>query len=143
MGVFVDMGRHSSSPSGSRGCARSPPPKSRRKSPSKSKSRSRSYRRPLGAGNAQALGEAIDSIKAEVVEGKPRHNGDVTFQAEVLLTLTTTSMGTAGRPRTMCIRGPVRPDKDQAHKDCDELESAGKDGVKAVRDLAAVMKRSR
>lgn len=85
----------------------------------------------------------IDSLTAEVVESNTRHNGDVTYQAEILLTLASQSMGTAGRPRTMCVRGPFRPDKEQARTDSDDLEKAAKDGVKAVRDLARGLNRSR
>lgn len=43
----------------------------------------------------------------------------------------------------MAVRGPARTDKDEAQADADELERASKEGVAAVRSLAANMKRSR
>jgi len=43
----------------------------------------------------------------------------------------------------MCIRGPCRVDRDQADRDVLALDQAAKDGVKAVRECAAVMKRAR
>lgn len=79
--------------------------------------------------------EGIVELKAEMVKCKARHNGDPMFQAEILLTLPT--------GRTMTIRGPTRPDADQAQRDTDELEGAGKDGVKGVRDLAMKLKKGR
>jgi len=75
-----------------------------------------------------------------VVEAKQRHNGDATFQAEILLSF---SQDPSGRARTMCIRGPYRPDKSQAEADADELEKASRNGTKAARELATKMKRSR
>lgn len=84
----------------------------------------------------------FESVRAEVTEAKLRHDGSKNYQAEVFFT-----MGTAlgsGRARTMCIRGPYRPDKDAAEDDADQLvKTAERDGIQKVRELATVMKKSR
>merc|ERR1711865_1181019 len=103
-----------------------------------SKSQSRSPKRPLmGAGGTAMLADGIEGFTSEVTDGRTRNNGDATYQAEVYLTLPSMA---DGRPRKMCVRGPCRPDKDAAQQDCDDMENAAKEGVKAVRDLAANMK---
>lgn len=75
-----------------------------------------------------------------MVEAGSRHNGDALYQAEIYMSL---GASTGGRQRTMCIRGPCRVDKSQAQEDADQLEAASKDSIKAVRDCAARMKKSR
>jgi len=82
-------------------------------------------------------------VKAEVVEAKARNDGSKNFQAELLFTIGT-ALGTSGRPRTMCIRGPYRPERRIAQEDADRLvECAQSDGIPKVRELATVLKRGR
>ncbi|CAE8609103.1 unnamed protein product, partial [Polarella glacialis] len=71
-----------------------------------------------------------------IVAGLPLANGDSTWQAEILIPHAGGPVNHVGRPRTMCIRGPSRPDQDLAEQDGRELEDAAKDGVKAVRQAA-------
>lgn len=82
-------------------------------------------------------------MKAEVTQANTRHDGSPNYQAELLFTLGT-QLGNTGRARTICIRGPYRPDKDAAQEDADTLvRAAEKDGMQKVRELATHMKRSR
>jgi len=83
-----------------------------------------------------------------VAEAGKRHSGDQLFQAEIYLSMGAGAggalgPGTGGKERTMCIRGPGRVDREQAQDDADKLERAAKDGVKAVREAAKVMKNGR
>lgn len=78
--------------------------------------------------------------KAKVIDCKPRHNGDRTYQAEMFMAHDG-SMG--GFSRTMAIRGPARNERDIAEDDADALQKAVPDGLKAVKALAAKLKNSR
>jgi len=83
-----------------------------------------------------------------VVEAGKRHSGDKLYQAEIYLAMGGDRGGSlgpnsGGRPRTMCIRGPGRVDKQQAQDDADKLEKASQEGIKAVREAARVMKNTR
>merc|ERR1719367_509143 len=138
------------------------PRESKRRSPStRDKDRSRSRRRspspPLRNGsrgdNAESKEppkekDAIETCKAEVAEAGKRHSGDQLYQAEIYMSLGpgaggSLGPGTGGRQRTMCIRGPCRVDRVQAQDDAEKLEHASKNGIKAVREAAAIMKRGR
>lgn len=82
-------------------------------------------------------------MNAEVVEANTRHDGSPNFQAELLFTLGT-QLGNSGRARTICIRGPYRPDKMAAQEDADKLlKAAEKEGMQKVREMATILKRSR
>lgn len=85
----------------------------------------------------------VETCKAEVKDGFARHNGDQTYQAEILMSC---GSGVASRPgareRTMAVRGPCRNDKEQAQRDADALQEKAKEGLKAVRALANALKRS-
>lgn len=48
-----------------------------------------------------------------------------------------------GKPRTVCIRGPIRHDKKEAEMDGNKLEEACKDGAQAVRSVANALQRSK
>lgn len=92
-----------------------------------------------------ALGtaEGFESVNSEVVEAKTRHDGSPNFQAELLFTLGQ-QLGNTGRARTICIRGPYRPDKAAAQEDADKLvRAAEKDGMQKVRQMATDLKRGR
>lgn len=52
-------------------------------------------------------------------------------------------MNHSGRARTMCVRGPSRPSKDQALRDAKLLNEAAPDGPKAVRAAANQMQRTK
>lgn len=87
--------------------------------------------------------EGFETVKAEVTEAKTRHDGSPNYQAELLFTLGQ-QLGNTGRARTICIRGPYRPDKQAAQDDADQLvRAAEKDGMSKVRELATNLKRSR
>eukprot|EP00435_Cladocopium_sp_Y103_P009717 s3557_g2.t1 len=82
----------------------------------------------------------IETVEAKVVDARTRHSGEQTYQAEIYLGLDAQA---AGRQRTMCVRGPCRVDKSQAQADADKMEDAAKDGIKAVREVAAEIKSAR
>lgn len=83
----------------------------------------------------------MGTCTAEIKDARRRANGDPTYQVEVLLTYSGVEGPTGSRERTMAIRGPCRTDRQQAQQDADQLESAAKDGIKAVRELAIKLKR--
>jgi len=93
------------------------------------------------AAAASASASAVETCKAQVAEAGTRHNGDMKYQAEIYMAQP--GIGTAGRARTMCVRGPIRADKNQAERDADQLQVASAKGLREVRDLAAEMKRTR
>mmetsp|Transcript_2706 Transcript_2706/g.6143 ORF Transcript_2706/g.6143 Transcript_2706/m.6143 type:complete len:159 (-) Transcript_2706:201-677(-) len=126
--------RDSRSPPPRRSKSRQRSPQGRAASPSRSRSEDRKTRPVITPGGG------IESVEAKVVDARTRHSGEPTFQAEVYLGL---DAAAAGRQRTMCIRGPCRVDRGQAQEDADKMEEAAKDGIKAVREMAAKMKRSR
>lgn len=100
---------------------------------------------PAQPKTAVAIGtaEGFESVNAEVVEAKSRHDGSPNFQAELLFTLGQ-ALGGSGRARTMCIRGPYRPDSDAAQEDADKLlKAATNEGMQKVREMAVLLKRSR
>lgn len=79
----------------------------------------------------------------EVVDVQGRADGSAQWQAELIFTLGQ-ALGTSGRARSMTIRGPYRPDRDKVKEDVDQLlDAADKGGMKAVRELAIELKRSR
>lgn len=83
-----------------------------------------------------------------MAEAGKRHSGEQLYQAEIYMEFGPGSggslgPGTGGKPRTMCIRGPCRVDRSQVQDDADKLEQASANGVKAVRDAVAVMKKGR
>mmetsp|Transcript_119818 Transcript_119818/g.284698 ORF Transcript_119818/g.284698 Transcript_119818/m.284698 type:complete len:160 (+) Transcript_119818:27-506(+) len=127
--------RDSRSPPPRRSASRQRSPRGRAASPSRSRSAEDRKTRPV-----ITPGGGIESVEAKVVDARTRHSGEPTFQAEVYLGL---DAAAAGRQRTMCIRGPCRVDRGQAQEDADKMEEAAKDGIKAVREMAAKMKRSR
>ncbi|CAK9024936.1 unnamed protein product [Durusdinium trenchii] len=118
---------------------RRPSPRDRRsrsrERPERPASRSRSRKRPT-----VTPGGGIETVEVKVVDARTRHSGEQTFQAEIYLGL---DAAAAGRQRTMCVRGPCRVDKSQAQEDADKMEDASRDGMKAVREVAAKMKRAR
>jgi len=91
---------------------------------------------------AVAMGQAegFESVKADVVEAKCRHDGSPNFQAELLFTLGQ-ALGNSGRARTMCIRGPYRPNMERAQEDADKLLKTSEQGMQAVREMATTLKR--
>eukprot|EP00434_Breviolum_minutum_P007398 symbB.v1.2.006529.t1/scaffold389.1/size214891/4 len=123
-------------PSPRRPSPRRPSPKAK----SVSKSRSRSPKEVRRDRPPVVPGGGIESVEAKVVDARTRHSGEQTYQAEIYLGLDAAS---AGRQRTMCVRGPCRVDKSQAQEDADKMEDATRDGIKAVREIAATIKRSR
>mmetsp|Transcript_113454 Transcript_113454/g.321362 ORF Transcript_113454/g.321362 Transcript_113454/m.321362 type:complete len:191 (+) Transcript_113454:96-668(+) len=142
---------------------RSPPQRDRSPAPGRrrARSRTRSSRRPSppprrgsrspgGGGGCQGRarspahapeapesgGPAAETGRAEVVESKARQStGELTYRAEILMPKCM-RFNYDGKARTMCIRGPVRVDRDQAHRDAEELEKSAAGGdtskVKAV-----------
>merc|ERR1719188_650771 len=84
----------------------------------RSKSRSPIPSQPKTAVNISSDG--FESVTTEVVEAKQRHDGTANWQAELLFSLGT-ALGNSGRPRTMIIRGPYRPDRAGAEEDADKL----------------------
>jgi len=92
---------------------------------------------------ASGKGDGFETVNAEVVEANSRHDGSPNYQAELLFTMGQ-ALGTSGRPRTMCIRGPYRPDRNAAEEDADKLlKVAENEGMAKVRELAVSLKRSR
>jgi len=78
-----------------------------------------------------------------VKEANTRHDGSQNYQAELLFSLGS-QLGNTGRARTICIRGPYRPDKAAAEEDADTLiRCAEKEGMAKVRTMATEMKKSR
>mmetsp|Transcript_85843 Transcript_85843/g.135553 ORF Transcript_85843/g.135553 Transcript_85843/m.135553 type:complete len:220 (+) Transcript_85843:50-709(+) len=125
---------------------RSPPPRSPTRGGETAPPRSRSgspvvKEQPKTAVN-MGQKDGFDDVKGEVVEAKPRNDGSKQWQAELLFTMGL-ALGNAGRPRTMTIRGPYRQEKDKVHDDVEALLKASEDGMKAVRELATQLKRSR
>lgn len=92
---------------------------------------------------ASGSGDKFDSVSSDVVEAKARHDGSSNFQAELLFTYGT-QLGSSGRSRTICIRGPYRPEKQAAEDDADQLVRAAEtEGMAKVRQLVTNLKRSR
>jgi len=85
----------------------------------------------------------LETGKAEVVESKPRQStGEPTYRAEILVPQSQ-GYNYAGKVRTMCIRGPSRVDKEQAHRDAERLEKAAESGdAKKVKAEANQMVRN-
>lgn len=82
-------------------------------------------------------------MNAEVVEANLRHDGSPNYQVELWFTLNQ-QMSDSGRAKTICIRGPYRPDKAAAQDDADKLlDAAETEGMQKVRQMVAVLKRSR
>lgn len=78
-------------------------------------------------------GQEAEAV-AEIVDGVARANGDLTWQAQIHVP----------RPglthRTFLIRGPSRPDKQDAESDLEKLEKAYKSGgVKDVRKVQSTL----
>lgn len=92
---------------------------------------------------AAGTADGYESVNAEVVEAKTRHDGSPNYQAELLFTYGQ-QLGNSGRARTICIRGPYRPDKAAAEDDADRLmKAAEREGMQKVRELVTNLKRSR
>jgi len=82
-------------------------------------------------------------VEGNVQEAKTRHDGSPNYQAELLFTYGQ-QLGTSGRARTICIRGPYRPEKQAAQDDVDALiKAADTEGIAKVRAMVTNMKRSR
>lgn len=92
---------------------------------------------------ASCNADGFESVVAEVTEAKGRHDGSANYQCELLFTYGQ-QLGNSGRARTICIRGPYRPDKDAAQDDADRLlKAAETEGMQKVRELVTQLKRSR
>lgn len=104
---------------------------------SRSLSRGQEPARAAAAPASVATGDQPEVGKAEVVEGKPRAStGERTWRAEVLMPQGS-GYNYPGKVRTMCIRGPHRVDKEQAHVDAEKLQKAAETGdTKAVKAVA-------
>lgn len=88
--------------------------------------------------------DGFDEVSGDVVEAKARNDGSPQWQAEIIFTLGSSPNDFSGRARSMTIRGPYRTEKESVHDDVDKLLKASKDGgIRAVRNLAVGLKRSR
>lgn len=78
-----------------------------------------------------------------MVESKARQStGEMTYRAEIQMPKSA-RFNYDGKARTMCVRGPLRVDREQAHRDAEELTSAAADGDTAkVKALARKMLQS-
>mmetsp|Transcript_80693 Transcript_80693/g.248869 ORF Transcript_80693/g.248869 Transcript_80693/m.248869 type:complete len:195 (+) Transcript_80693:102-686(+) len=89
-----------------------------------------------GGGGAPGEGEAV----TEIVDGVPRVNGDLTWQAQIYVPRPGVVYRPGQKPVKLCIRGPSRPSKEDAQDDAKKLESAFKDGgIKEVRRLRSIL----
>lgn len=88
-------------------------------------------------------------FETKIDEGVPRSSGEKTYRAEIYLPrVGGTRPGLPAtadtKQRTVCIRGPSRPDKQAAEEDARRLlEAAGEHGdVNKVRDVQKQMGKS-
>mmetsp|Transcript_45125 Transcript_45125/g.104335 ORF Transcript_45125/g.104335 Transcript_45125/m.104335 type:complete len:203 (+) Transcript_45125:40-648(+) len=120
---------------------RSPPPRSR--SQSSEGQRPGGGRREDGEKDGKPdLDAAAEDGEAvtEIVDGVPRVNGDLTWQAQIYVPRPGVVYRPGQKPVTLCIRGPSRPSKEDAQDDARKLEGAFKDGgIKEVRRLRSVL----
>jgi len=85
--------------------------------------------------SAHGIGEEIAPV-TEIVDGVPRVNGDLTWQAQIYVPRPGVVHRPGQKPVTVCIRGPSRPSKKDAEDDAKRLENAYSDGgIKEVRKL--------
>jgi len=73
---------------------------------------------------------------SEVVDGVPRANGDVTWQAQIYVPRPGVVHRPGQKPVFICIRGPSRPDRRDAEEDESKFMSAFREGgVREVRKV--------
>lgn len=78
----------------------------------------------------------------EIVDGVPRVNGDLTYQAQIYVPRDrgVHVLGPGQKPPTVCIRGPSRVDRGDAEEDGEKLLKAfKKGGIGEVRKLRSVL----
>lgn len=87
-----------------------------------------------------------EEAKCIVVESKARQStGERTWRAEISVPKAN-DYQFGGKSRTMCIRGPLRVDKEQAYKDKDRLEQCAKEhpgDISKVKGMAREMLNSK
>ncbi|CAE7208804.1 unnamed protein product [Symbiodinium microadriaticum] len=70
----------------------------------------------------------VEVNKSTVVESKARQStGERTWRAEIQVPKSGAVHNHDGKTRTMCIRGPLRVDRDQAYRDADDLQKCAQD----------------
>jgi hypothetical protein len=98
-----------------------------RRSPTRSRSRD----------GAEKAAKDSGKPRIEIEDGKPKNNGDKTFQCCIFLK----KSNGYGVGREITVRAPLREDRDEADKDGDDLLDAYEEGgYEAVRKLQRELK---
>merc|ERR1712186_187589 len=95
------------------------------------RSRSRSVKdrgakedRNTEGGGASTIDGEPGEATTEVVDGVPRVNGDLTWQAQIYVPRSGVTHRPGQKPVTLCIRGPSRANKQDAESDGEKLLQA-------------------
>lgn len=87
-----------------------------------------------------ADGEATMEATTEIVDGVPRSNGDLTWQAQIYVPRAGVAYRPGQKPIMLCVRGPSRPSKEDVEDDARKLEAAFKEGgISKVRKIRSVL----